>query len=242
MKGKASTPPADEGAKSPLEQQGKEGGEGRELTAKEKEFVRQYMVDLNATKAAIRAGYSKKSARQIGSENLSKPYIAKEISLALEDRCGVTVARVVDELAKVGFSDIRKVVSWRPEVVAEPVHAEGDIVTKVLQSRVLVKDSAEIDDDTAAAIESVSQGAQGQLRVRMHDKPAALEKLARALGMFRDRHAHVGPDGKPLPVAPGIVIIETSAVPTTPKATSRPPRSRNVARARRRSDSRAESD
>ena len=142
-------------------------------------------------------------------------------------------ARVVDELAKVGFSDIRKVVTWRPELVAE-VQEEGEIATKVWQSRVTVLDSSEIDDDTAAAIESVSQGAQGQLRVRMHDKPAALEKLARALGMFRDRHEHVRPDGKPLPVAPGIVIIETSAVPTAPKATSRPASSRNVARARRR--------
>jgi phage terminase small subunit len=151
----------------------------------------------------------------------------------LEDRCGVTVARVVDELAKVGFSDIRKVVTWRPELVAE-VQEGGEIATKVWQSRVTVLDSSEIDDDTAAAIESVSQGAQGQLRVRMHDKPAALEKLARALGMFRDRHEHVRPDGKPLPVAPGIVIIETSAVPTAPKATSRPASSRNVARARRR--------
>jgi hypothetical protein len=66
----------------------------------------------------------------------------------LEDRCGVTVARVVDELAKVGFSDIRKVVTWRPELVAE-VQEGGEIATKVWQSRVTVLDSSEIDADTA---------------------------------------------------------------------------------------------
>jgi phage terminase small subunit len=236
MSSKALTAPADEGAKSPLEQQSK-GGEGKTLTAKEEEFVRQYMVDLNATKAAMRAGYSKKSARQIGSENLSKPYIAKEISLALEDRCGVTVARVVDELAKIGFSDIRKVVTWRPELVAE-VQEGGEIATKVWQSRVTVLDSSEIDADTAAAIESVSQGAQGQLRIKLHDKPAALEKLARALGMFRERHEHLGPDGRPIPPEPGIVIItssavgdESSAAGAAPKAkTKRPPASRRSRR------------
>jgi phage terminase small subunit len=188
------------------------------LTAKEKEFVRQYMVDLNATKAAIRAGYSERSARSIGSENLTKPDIAKEISRALEARCGVTVARVVDELAKVGFSDIREVVTWRPEVVAEPVDEEGDITTKVLQSRVLVKDSSEIDDNAARAIAQVSQGAQGVLRIKMHDKTAALEKLARALGMFRDRHQHTGPNGQPLPAGGGIVILEVSEAPSALKA------------------------
>jgi len=165
----------------------------------------------------------------------SKVDIAAEISRALEERCGVTVARVVDELAKVGFSDIRKVVSWRPEVVAEPVDEEGDVTTKVLQSRILVKDSAEIDDDTAVAIESVSQGAQGQMRIKMHDKPAALEKLARALGMFRERHEHVGPDGRPIPADGGIVILQVSeGLPTAAKAKSTPPRSRNVLRGRRR--------
>jgi phage terminase small subunit len=212
MSSKASTPRAGKGAKSPPERESK-GGEGQTLTAKEEEFVRQYMVDLNATKAAVRAGYSARSARQIGSENLSKPYISKEISRALEERCGVTVARVVDELAKIGFSDIREVVSWRPGIVAQPVDEKSDITAKVLQTRVLVKDSSEIDDDAARAIAQVSQGAQGVLRIKMHDKTAALEKLARALGMFRDRHEHTGANGQPLPAGGGgVVIIHSSAL------------------------------
>ena len=50
------------------------------LTAKQRRFVEEYSVDHNATKAAIRAGYSKRTARQVGSENLSKPVIAAAIA------------------------------------------------------------------------------------------------------------------------------------------------------------------
>lgn len=52
------------------------------LTDKQKRFVKEYLVDLNATQAAIRAGYSANTAQQIGSENLSKPLIAEKIAKA----------------------------------------------------------------------------------------------------------------------------------------------------------------
>lgn len=55
---------------------------GDKLTDKQQMFVREYLIDLNATQAAIRAGYSPKTARQIAEENLSKPYIAEEIQKA----------------------------------------------------------------------------------------------------------------------------------------------------------------
>ncbi len=54
------------------------------LTQKQKAFIEEYLIDRNATQAAIRAGYSKKSARQVGSENLSKPYILEVINKRLE--------------------------------------------------------------------------------------------------------------------------------------------------------------
>ena len=56
------------------------------LTAKQERFVEEYIVDLNATQAAIRAGYSEKTARQTGSENLSKPYIQEAIAEAKQNR------------------------------------------------------------------------------------------------------------------------------------------------------------
>lgn len=54
------------------------------MTKKQQRFVTEYLIDLNATQAAIRAGYSEKTARFIGAENLSKPYIRKAIDEQLE--------------------------------------------------------------------------------------------------------------------------------------------------------------
>ena len=54
------------------------------LTAKQRRFVQEYLIDLNATQAAIRAGYSKNSARQVGTENLSKPSIKQAIEERLK--------------------------------------------------------------------------------------------------------------------------------------------------------------
>lgn len=56
------------------------------LTAKQQTFVREYLVDLNATQAAIRAGYSAKTARQIAEENLSKPDIAAAVQAGMDAR------------------------------------------------------------------------------------------------------------------------------------------------------------
>jgi phage terminase small subunit len=57
-----------------------------EMTDKQKLFVKEYMKDLNATQSAIRAGYSEDTARQIGSENLSKPYIQEAIEKEMKER------------------------------------------------------------------------------------------------------------------------------------------------------------
>lgn len=56
------------------------------LTPKQQRFVEEYLIDLNATQAAIRAGYSEKSAQEIGAENLSKPMVAKAIQESLQER------------------------------------------------------------------------------------------------------------------------------------------------------------
>ena len=66
------------------------GNNNRKLTSKQECFVEEYLIDLNATQAAIRAGYSKNSARQIGDENLSKPVIAAAVSAAKQERSETT--------------------------------------------------------------------------------------------------------------------------------------------------------
>lgn len=78
---------------------------------KQKLFAAEYIVDFNATQAAIRAGYSKKTAYCIGSENLKKPVIQELISEAIRDRIRrthITQERVVLELASVAFADMAK--------------------------------------------------------------------------------------------------------------------------------------
>ncbi len=72
------------------------------LTPKQRRFVEEFLVDLNATQAAIRAGYSERTARSIGSENLTKPDIALAIAVKLEEytrEAGITVERVLNYLA-----------------------------------------------------------------------------------------------------------------------------------------------
>jgi phage terminase small subunit len=58
----------------------------KELTQKQLRFVAEYLIDLNATQAAIRAGYSKKTAKEIGCENLTKPNIAAAVQEAMDKR------------------------------------------------------------------------------------------------------------------------------------------------------------
>ena len=79
------------------------------MTAKQERFVQEYLIDLNATQAALRAGYSEKTAMVIGSENLKKPEINKAIADALNARrlrTEVTQDRVLEELALVAFADM----------------------------------------------------------------------------------------------------------------------------------------
>jgi phage terminase small subunit len=155
------------------------------LTDREWSFCLEYLVDLNGRQAAIRAGYAPASASQEASRLRAKVNIAEAISGLLERRAGVTKPGLINELARIGFSDIRKAVTWRPDV--EVVEGDDDEEPmKIIRSRVTVVDSALIDDDTAAAIAAVSQGANGVLRVQMHNKVDALEKLARALNLYKE--------------------------------------------------------
>jgi len=75
-----------------------------ELTAKQKMFCKEYLVDLNATQACIRAGYSKKTARSLGCENLTKPYIQQEVQrlkAIREKKVGLTAEKVLTDIERV---------------------------------------------------------------------------------------------------------------------------------------------
>jgi phage terminase small subunit len=179
-----------------------------DLNAKQATFVREYLIDLNATQAAIRAGYSPKTAGQIGDENLRKPEIAAAVQSAMAERAGrteITADRVLRELGKIGFADIRKAVSWQPNVTGMVENDDGTERLAVTNHVQLVS-SDEIDDDTAAALAEVSQTSTGGLRVKLHDKRGALESIGRHLGMFKDRVEHSGPGGGPVQVSGEVVV------------------------------------
>ena len=79
------------------------------MTDKQKRFCDEYMLDMNATQAAIRAGYSKNTAYSIGNENLKKPEIKKYIEdrqKELQDTAGITKEAVIEQLKKYGLAVI----------------------------------------------------------------------------------------------------------------------------------------
>jgi phage terminase small subunit len=109
-----------------------------------------------------------------------------EIMRAGAERAEVTVEQVVRELKLLGFSDIRKVVSWRNELVTRTEKGKDGEPVMVLMPRVTIVDADKISDEAAAAVAEVSQTVNGALRVKMHDKHAALVSLGRHLGLFTD--------------------------------------------------------
>lgn len=164
-----------------------------ELTAKQRAFVREYLIDLNATQAAIRAGYSADTAKQIGSENLSKPDVAAAIQAAMDsraERTDITADRVLKELAKIGFADIRKAIRWQGTLVTEEDNPDGGdtlVIKSVVTNNVQLVSSDDIDEETAAAISEISQNSTGGIKLKLHDKRAALVDIGKHLGMFTDR-------------------------------------------------------
>ena len=157
------------------------------LTSKQILFVEEYLVDLSATQAAIRAGYSPRTAASIGNENLRKP----EIKVAISDakrarslRTGIAADLVVQELARIAFSNILKVLSWGPDGI-------------------FVKASSALSDADAAMISEVTHTRDGSIRIKLHSKLAALDMLARHLGLY-------DPPQSPRPTAPQHPLLTTT--------------------------------
>lgn len=175
-----------------------------ELTPKQRAFVREYLIDLNATQAAIRAGYAESGASVEGSRLLANAKIASAVEAAMKmraQRTEITADRVLQELAKIGFSDIRKAVKWQSALITEEDNPEGGdiaVIKTVVTNTVQMVASDEIDDDTAACISEVSQNATGGIKIKLHDKRAALVDIGKHLGMFKERVEHTGANGGPI--------------------------------------------
>lgn len=166
------------------------------LNERQRRFVDEYLIDLNATKAAIRAGYSAKTARQIGQQNLSKLDIQEAIAEAMksrEKRTEVSQDKVLRELAKIGFANMADYMK---------AGADGDPYL----------DFSKLTQDQAAALVEVTvedfKDGRGEdardvrrVKFKLADKRAALVDIGKHLGMFKDRVEFTGKGGGPVEYA-----------------------------------------
>ena len=141
------------------------------LTPKQALFVMEYVIDLNATQAAIRAGYSEDAAQQIGSENLSKPVIAAKVQEQLDAKAArnmLSADRVIQEQMRIAFSDVRKLVdsTGSPRPIQELTADEAACISGL--------DIVNIGNSNVG---------EGQvMKLKIADKQKALDSLLKHLG------------------------------------------------------------
>jgi phage terminase small subunit len=157
------------------------------LNPQQASFAREYLVDLNATKAAIRAGYSPKTADRQGSRLLRNAVIAKAVQegkLSRQERIEVNSDDVLRELVRISKADLRKV-----------FNEDGNI-----------KNPKDWPDEVAAFISSIEVeeiGERGVVighvkKIKLWPKVPALELLGKHLALWVERHELTGKDGAPL--------------------------------------------
>ena len=148
------------------------------INIKQKLFVEEYLIDLNSTQAAIRAGYSKNRASEIGYQLLQRTTVQEYIQQRMKDReirTEITQDKVLQEFAHIAFDDIKNYLSFYTDT-------DGNV-------RTIVKDSNTID---TRAIQEVSQGKDGMFKFKMYCKDNALLQVGKHLGMFKEQIEHSG--------------------------------------------------
>ena len=145
------------------------------LSAKQQAFIDEYLIDLNGTQAAIRAGYSSHTAHEQGAQLLARLSIRAHVDAALAERSrrtGINADRVIRELARIAL--------------ANPLDVINTVTGEVLP---------DADRNDTAAIQSVKvkttptkNGDIQEREIRIADKTKALELLGKHLGMFVDKH------------------------------------------------------
>lgn len=150
---------------------------GNTLTPKQQRFADEYLIDLNAAQAAIRAGYSTNSAKEIGFENLTKPHIREYVDTKLAERSRrthITQDRVLQELARIAFVDVTDLVDPQTGEISDFASKDDRAAVQGIK----VKRSS---SDTGYSVER---------EVKIADKARALDMLGKHLGMFTEKHQH----------------------------------------------------
>lgn len=163
------------------------------LTPKQARFVEEYLVDLNATQAAIRAGYSERTANEQGARLLAHVSVSaavQEAQAARSKRTEITQDRVLLELARIAFSDVLNHYEademGRVTVTEDAPEGASAAVSSVKRK---VRTFTDSDDNTETTVE---------VEYKVWDKNTALANLGRHLGLFVDRTEVTGKNGEPL--------------------------------------------
>lgn len=162
------------------------------LTEKQRRFCKEYPVDLNATQAAIRAGYARGSANREGPKLLSNPVIQREIQKTIqkvEQKLEITTERIMAEYAKLGFSDMADYGDWDEHGKAK-LRSSKDLGDKTAAIQEMHIQQFENDDGTTERV----------IKFKLHPKIAALDSLCKMKGLFIERRELSGPGGGPIEV------------------------------------------
>lgn len=161
-----------------------------ELTPKQARFVEEYLVDLNGTQAAIRAGYSVRTANEQGSRLLANVSVAQAVGQAQAERSArlrLTQDRVLEELASLGFAKLGDYAEWGLDRFA--LIESSTVDTRAVQE-VKVKETVLSSGEDGETILKREYG------VKLHDKVSTLKLLGQHIGMFVDRHEHRNAPGE----------------------------------------------
>lgn len=146
------------------------------LTPKQERFVAEFLIDCNGTQAAIRAGYSKKSARQIASELLTKEPVQAAIRagmVKLADQNTITASRVLKELGEIAFSDVFEFGPDGPKL--KPLAMISPTAGRAVAGLKIRRELGGEDKPDAEVVE-----------FKMWDKGDALRQLAQHLGLLHE--------------------------------------------------------
>lgn len=157
------------------------------LTVKQRAFVEEYLIDLNSTQAAIRAGYSKNRSSEIGYQLLQKTTVQEYIKKRMKDReirTEITQDMVLKELAHIAFDDISNYLSYKTvkTVVAHDKETGEPIIGYA--TVVELTDSDKVD---TRSIAEVSVGTNGTFKFKQYSKDNALVNIGKHLGMFKEQ-------------------------------------------------------
>ena len=157
-------------------------GKKKAINGRVGKFIDNYINTDNATQSAITAGYSPNGAGRTASRLLSKVAIQEEISkrrLGIAQSNNVTATRVIQELAKIAFTNAKDVFSWDKVMVTLQ---DGQEVGKGVA---LLKSPEDIPEHAYASISSIKETTQG-IEVKLYDKQKALDSLGRYFGVNND--------------------------------------------------------